>query len=650
MPGVFEPCQGQVPEEPAEPRATIVEEDEDSPRITDEPLDEDLDVPFPVVPGTTVVGRPDPFPASPLGEGTVLTPGRTETLAENTASALTVVTQDQIEQSRQVEVTELLRNVPGLDIAQQGGPGRQTSVFMRGANSEHTKVLIDGIPANDPGAPTRAFDFSNLSIDNIQQIEVVRGPQSTLYGSDAMGGVINIITKRGEGPATARVGLQGGSFGTTRESLNVSGGDQQWNYSFGGSYRRIDGFSQTSVRLGGLEHDNFSGANYSGRLGWTPTDNFSVDYVFRVIDHDYDIDDFAADNLLTGQRTLGFLNRVQLRTAHLDGLWEQKVGFNLTDYDRHFPNSAFDSEFFGTTRVLDYQSNFLLTENNLLTAGFDYSDEDARSEFNPKTAQNLFGIFVEDRIQLFDRWFTTVGLRWDDHSTAGSANTYRVTSKYRIHQTGTALHGSIGTGFRAPALSQKIGFFGNPDLLPEEVFGWDAGIEQAFACDQVVLDVTYFENEFEDLIIFDFVTFTPQNIGSALTSGVELTSRWYVDDATTFLANYTYTFTKDRVTGLDLVRRAPHKARLSLNRRLMCDQANVNVNLLYVGPRTDFDEFFARTTLSEYYLLNVAGSYDVNDWCQVFARVDNVLDEDYEEVYGYTTPPLSFFGGVNLRL
>ena len=638
----------QEAEEPA--RATVSDEDTAAP--VEEPAPEPL---LPELPETTVIGRPNPFPATPLGEGTVLSTSRTEAIGAQTGSALTVITQEQIARTQHSRVTEVLRDVVGIDVVQSGGLGRTSSVFMRGANSYHTKVLIDGIPVNDPSAPNRGFDFSLLSVDNIQQIEVLRGPQSTLWGSDAIGGVINIVTKRGEGPMQATARFEGGSFGTSRESLGISGGTPTYHYSFGASYQRAAGFSIATV---GTENDRFSGATYSGRFGWTPAENFNVDYTFRYIDQVTDLDDWSfgigpVDNLLYRQHWLAFFNRVQARLATLDGLWEHRIAFNLADHDRRFidPPPFYTRRFEGQTRKFEYLSVLALGEHNTLTAGVDYWHEDATDSNIPDFSQYMGGIYVHDEIRLFDRWFTTIGFRWDDHSRAGSAETYRISSRYLFPETGTALHGSIGTGFRAPTITELFHpfFGGNPNLRPEQSFGWDCGLEQSFFCGALVVDGTYFRNDFTDLIQWVWPA-GYSNVAQSFSSGVEVTARWEVNPCTTVRANYTHTFTEDLATGLPLLRRPQHKASIMLNRRFADDRANVYLSLLYIGPRADTDAFFARTVLSEYYLLNLAGSYQLNSWCELFARIDNVLDENYYEVFGYNAAPLSAYAGVSLRL
>jgi len=635
------PVAMSMADEPPAPE-TAAPAAEDETRVTD----------VPEAPETTIVGRPGPFPAQPLEEGATLSATRVPTPAAEVGSSLTIIDRQQIEARQSTNVADLLRDVPALDVVQQGTPGGLTSVFMRGAESRHTKVLIDGIPLNDPSNASRLYDFSYLSTDNVERIEVLRGPQSTLYGSDAVGGVISIVTKRGEGPPTARLDLMGGSFGTSREALSVSGGGTRGHFSLGASYLQSDGFSAADRRNGNTEADLTRAANFSGRMGLTPSQDWDVDYTFRYTDLDAAIDayDFVlgrpADQLNRQNRSKVFLNRVQTRAMTLEGFWEHIVGFSLADYDRRdtLPGPYDVPAFLGQTRKVDYQGNLAVADWNTLSVGADYLAEDSQTSVNP--AQNDKGVWVQDQLRLWDQWFTTVGFRWDEYSRAGPADTYRITTLYRLPATKTTFHASLGTAFRAPALAELD--YG-PNLRPERSKGWDLGIGQPLGDGRLVLDGTYFRNDFTDLIQFDFTTFTLENIGRALSSGVEFTADWQIDDCTALFGSYVYTFTEDLTTGLPLLRRAPHKGRFGIRRRMLEGRGQVLLDCLYVGPREDVGQSPDRTTLSEYWLVNLAGTYDVTQRFQLLARLDNLLDEEYQEVYGYGAARLSFFGGGNVR-
>ncbi len=617
--------------------------------VQDEPQDEPADEPLIELPDTVVTGRPDPFPANPLSDDTLVTPSRGETSAGENATSITVISGEQIQERRQSTVLEVLRSVPGLDVVQAGGPGRQASVFIRGGNSEHTKVLLDGISLNDPSSPNRGFDFSSLTVDNIERIEVVRGPQSMVYGSDAIGGVINIITKRGEGPMTFRASGMGGSFGTHQERIGVSGGDDRKYYSFSASYFDADGITAVSSRFGGVERDGFQNAAISGRMGWNVNETLNIDYVFRYSDSDAEADGFLVDNLIRENRQQQFFQRLQAESEHADGMFRSKVGFSQTDYNRidTDPGLFGVPEFDGDFQQVDWQGNLQITDTNSLTVGVDYWHEEASTSTTPKIPRHLKGMYVQDQFSCWDRAFTTIGVRWDDHSTAGTAQTYRFTQLFRIDETGTNVHGSIGRGFKAPSVAQSSSFFflGDPSLLPEFSKGWDVGIGQEWFCGDLALDVTYFRNDYRNLIVFDFPTFSLRNVGLAESMGVEVTASLQLTDATSLSASYTYTDTENLITDTQLLRRPRNKASLNAHHRFCDDRASFNAYLLYIGTRNDFGVTDV-TTLPQYVTLDLSGSYRINDNWGLFARMDNVTDMDYEQVFGFATPGIAGYAGV----
>ncbi len=578
----------------------------------------------------------------------VTTPTTNPTPLSEIGSTVTVITRNQIQALQQTNVAETLRYVPGLQVVRSGGPGGVTAVFIRGANSQQTKVLLDGIPINDPSNASRSFDFSNMNIDNVERIEVVRGPQSTLYGSDAMGGVINIITRKGEGPMKVTAAALGGSYGTARPSLSVRGGGQRWNYSFATSYLDTDGFSQASRRLGNHEPDGYRNATYSGRFGWSGRENLSVDYFFRYINADKDVDDFSFttglpfDNFIRKNRDKAFYNRIQANHQALDGVIQSVVAYNFTDYNRvdTDPGPFVPPLFQGQTKKALWRSTIQLTQWNSLLVGADYTDETAQSSFVSRLGQNDAGIYFDDRFSIGERWFTTIGFRWDDHSIAGPAHTYRLTTVYNIKKTGTAFRASIGTGFRAPSLAEVLFPFGNPNLRPETSKGWDYGVTQNLLCDKVTVSATYFRNDFQNLIIFSPTTFVLDNIGLALATGVEITSRWQANKCTSISWTYTQTDTRDRMTGLRLLRRPREKGTFGIQRKLQDGRGLISLNSQMVGDRLD-----TRFVLGGYTVWNASGYYDLNDRWRLVGRVDNLFDSTYQEVAGYGVPGLSAYAG-----
>ncbi len=647
LPGIFlcacgfAPCLSaqELPVEPVVETSTT--------RVTDQPAEE----PIPELPPTIVPGRIGNFPAEPLEGDSVLSPNRNATPASQSGSSVTVITQEQIQQGGQSTVAEVLRAQLGVDVVRQGGPGGLTSVFLRGGNSAHTKVLLDGISLNDPSNASRLFDFSNLTVDNIERIEVLRGPQSMVYGSDAIGGVISIITKRGEGPLAIRATGMGGSFNTAQTSLSASGGNERAYYSVLGSFLSTGGISSASARNGNTEHDAFNNGTVSGRIGYNLGDAWNVDYVFRYVDAAAEVDDFdfftglPIDNLIRKNLSKNFANRVQLTNWMVDGLVQQKVGFNLNDVDRRDTDPDFSPEsFHGQTRELDYQISALLTETNTLSGGANYLAEDAVSSLNPEATQNIKGIWLQDAFQIGPSWFNTAGLRWDDASQSGSAQTYRFTSLYGIESLGLSFHGSLGTGFRQPALAENLFAFGNPNLRPEHSKGWDFGARQRVWGEALYVDATYFRNDFRDLIIFDFSTFSLANVGRARSSGVELTINSLITQQLSMNASYTFDDTLNLDTGAQLVRRPRNKMLLAFTRLSRDCRSSVTLSTLYVGTRLDT----GNRTLGQYTLLNLSGTYQATERVQFFGRLDNITNTYYEEARGFGTPGFGMYGGLNV--
>ncbi len=622
--------------------------------------------------------------AEMLMEPIVVTATKTEQPINQVASSVTVITREEIEKKQPIHVLDLLRSVPALDVVRAGGMGQQTSVFLRGANSSHTLVLIDGIEMNDPSNPTRSFDFANLSTDNIERIEILRGPGSTLYGSDAIGGVINIISRKGSGAPQTDLFAEAGSSRAKQGRVSFNGGTELVNYALTASYLHTDGVSAAGEKYGNREDDGYERKEIATRFGLTPVDDFDLDFILRYNDSETDLDNFGGpggddpNNIFYSRSTLA---RVQGRLFLFDGIWEQTLGFSMTDYDRSNRNKTDVDHPFETTRTsydsqiykTEWQNNLYLNHSNILTAGIEYEEEHAKgsdyrtfldwltflpasssNEFGRKTARTT-GYYVQDQITLGDNFLATLGMRVDDHNRFGTEETYRATASYLVPQTQTRFKGSCGTAFKAPTLAQlyeNSGFVvGNPDLSPEESWGWDAGVEQSFYDSRLVLGATYFENKFDDLIntAYNPVTFKfeYENIDEAKTSGVELTLSLTPLDGLNLMASYTYTDTEDCETDDQLLRRPRNKFNVNVNYQFL-EQGNLNIDVIYVGKRDDY-AYPENVTLDAYAVTNLAASWKFSEAFALSGRVENLFDEDYEEVFGFGTPGTAGYLGVNFK-
>jgi len=602
-------------------------------------------------------------------EPLVVTATRTETPIQQVGSAITVITAEEIASRKLDTVADVLRVVPGLDVTRAGGIGQQTSVFLRGANSNHTLALIDGIEMNDPSNPNGAFDFGDLQVDNIERIEILRGAQSAIYGSDAIGGVINIITKKGRGKPRFQTRDEGGSYDTFKVDGSVLGGTERVNYSLNASRLETGGFSAADRVLGNTERDSYKNSSVSARLGAQALDNLDFGWTLRYNEGKAMVDNCGGPNC---DDPNAYVKNNELFTrgfGHLrllDGIWEQTLGLAYSDTNRHYvnpfdPANPFSSKGFnvGEKTKIDWQNVLHLHETNTVTLGVEEEADSFHSESSfsmsgfstqgviPIRTRNNLGYYLQDQIQLFDRSFTTVGVR-DDEINRGFGNhvTWRANEVYAIPETGTRLKGSYGTGFKAPALFQlydTIFDSGNPNLKAETSRNWDVGLEQAAWDQRVQMGASYFSNSFVNLIQNLPPTFKSENIGHATAEGVESFVEFRPLESLSLRGNYTYTRTKDQETGQRLLRRPTHKGSFEADYRFL-EKAAVHLNILMVGNKDDV----ANTRVPGYVLVNLAGSYDVNANLQVFARVDNLLNKHYEELFGYGTAGLSGIGGVKV--
>ncbi|HYE36115.1 TonB-dependent receptor plug domain-containing protein [Methylocaldum sp.] len=612
---------------------------------------------------------------------TVVTATLTETPLRQVGSSITVITAQDIANRRLNTVADILRGQPGLDVVRNGGLGQTTSVFLRGANSNHTLVLIDGVETNDPSNPGGLFDFAHLQADEIERIEILRGGESSIYGSDAIGGVINIITKKGAGALKLQGSGEGGSYDTFRLQGGVSGGTDRLNYNLSASRLETDGFSAADKEMGNFERDGYKNTTVTGRVHADATDNLDFDWNLRFNKGTADLDNCGGfsefgtlcDDPNSRSNTEQLFTRGQGRLRLFDNLWEQKLGiaYSLTDrrninkVDATHPTEWETASFTGEKIKVDWQNNLYLHETNTLTLGIQneedriHADDEGNSLFGPfssviqaKTA-NTTGYYGQDQINLFNRSFTTLGVRFDDHNRFGGEVTWRATQAFVIEEIGTRIKGSYGTGFKAPTLYQlfapptSFGPLGNSRLQPEKSRNWDVGIEQGIWDGKLSLGATYFNNDFLNLIDFDFGTGF-NNINKAESEGVETFLEFKPTDDLTLRGNYTYTRTQDHGTKLALLRRPRHKGSFDANYRIS-GNTNVNLNVLLVGERDDMNfDAFERVTMQGYALVNLAGTYDVTDDIQLFARIDNVFDKKYQETFGFGTMGVAGFGGVKM--
>ncbi|MBW2285530.1 MAG: TonB-dependent receptor [Deltaproteobacteria bacterium] len=631
-----------------------------------------------------------------LGE-VVVTATRTETpLGKVGGSAVSVVTQEDIEAKKQSTVEEVLRAVPGLDVRSNGGPGTQTAISLRGAPSKNTLILIDGIMVNDPSSTNRGANLANITVDNIERVEVVRGPQSVLYGSNATAGVVNIITKKGRGKPAVAGSIEGGSYGTWKFTADAYGElKEKLNFSLSAGRIDSDGFSIANNDNPDIPHngntsekDGWENTTFSGKVGLDITPDADVNLVFRKVKSQIDMDEFDFMGGYTGDRFVTdpvTWMQVPDPNGLKDGRIDTDESYVKMNVHNYFFERFFESNFYGQSSDLsregtDQDGEFSYSYNgkswevgwqgglnfqdiNVLSFGGAYFKEEmASGGYSPLNADARIGsLWLQDQLFLWDSLSMVAGLRYDDHSQFGSEPTWRIAPSYTFNRTGTTLKGSYGTGFRAPSLYELYSEYGNPDLEAEKSKGWDACVEQDLMKGRLVVGATYFNMTFTDRIDWDPNLSIPGNPfpggynqlkGDTDTSGVEAFVRWSPMTDLTLTGNYTYTDSEDP-DGQVLELVPKHKVYMNARYRLF-DKALFNVDVYWVDERRAYEgsaDKYGNTVekLDAYWLVNLSASYDINEYLQIYGRIDNLFDEFYEETWSYATPGISGYLGFKVR-
>jgi len=608
----------------------------------------------------------------------VITATRSETPYYQIGSSVSIITSDLIQQKQLKTIVDVLKEIPGLSITQLGGPGKQTSVFLRGTNSNHTLVILDGVKMNDPSSPSNAFDFSSLNVYDISRIEVVRGSQSTLYGSDAIGGVINIITKKGNGKPQYHFEGEGGSNNYYRSSLSALGSLGKLNYSFFASQAASDGISASNKIYGNVENDGFSNSAIAANLEMIFDENLKAGFIYKFSKSKADLDqnEKHGDDPNYTFKQEEHLARFNFSALSFKGLWKQNLSAsfirrfsNALDLpDAIHKNTSSDSYNKGSRFKIDWQNNLYFIPQNLITFGVERETETANSSYSsngdwgpfnsvfPNQSVYTTGIYLQDQFEYNKSLFVTAGIRYDKHQKFGSVSTFRIAPVYFIQSTSTKIKFSYGNGFKAPSLYYLYDpAFGNPELKPEKSKSWDAGVEQFFDNGNYSFSITYFSADINDMFGYD-KNFKTVNIAKAKSNGVEITTLAKFNKLS-FNANYTYTNAIDDYElspeyKQELLRRPKNQFYFYANYFISQD-FDANISVKYVGKRIDkdFSSFPAkRITLQDYTLFNIAMNYKLFDEVTLNGRIENLFDKKYEEVLYYGTLGRTFYIGFNASL
>jgi vitamin B12 transporter len=583
----------------------------------------------------------------------VVTATGVEQSADKVGQAITVITRDEIEQRQTVALADLLATTPGVTVTRSGGIGTLTSVRLRGAEGDQTLTIIDGVRVNDPSSTGGGFDFGNLLSGSIDRVEILRGPNSVPWGSQAIGGVVNIVTQRPTEGLQARGSAEYGSFNSLYTTAAISGAKGGLSGALTGGYFRSDGISAAAS---GTEADGYRQYGATGRLGYEFAPGIGIDLRGYYADSRTDLDGFPPP-------TYRFADTPEYSTAQdfygyaggyaNVGTLKNRVAFTIADINRdnYDPNYGAAPSFIGRGRSerYSYQGDWQAASAIRLVAGA----ERENIRFNDGTTFADTGItsfYGEAIVTPVAPLTITGGIRNDDHDAFGNHTTVGANAALALAE-GTVLRASDGEGFKAPTLYQLYSAYGTRTLQPETARNYDVGVEQSLLGGHARASATWFHRDTTNQIDFDLGTFTYANIARTRAQGVELALALKPIDALTFTANYSYIDAENRVAGAnfgkDLARRPRQTVSANIDYRFPFG-LSVGSTVTHVGD--SFDNAANTVRLDGYVLASVRAEMPVGERLSVYGRVDNLFDERYQVVKGYGTYGRAAFGGVRVKL
>ena len=613
--------------------------------------------------------------------GIVVTATRTPTPLDQVPASITVLDKAAIDRAQDIGATELLLRTPGISMSRNGGYGTATSLRIRGAESEQTVVVIDGVKLNDPSSTGGGYNFANLLIGDAQRIEVLRGPQSTLWGSQAIGGVVNIVTASPQAPIEGSFDIEGGSRDTVSARAALGGVSGPLSWRIGGQSFTTEGISAIAPAFGGGERDGYTNRNVAGRAELALGANASIDLRGYYSTGRVEIDGFSGD-APDYSHNREFVGYAGLNFALLDGRLRNRIAYNYTDTDRDSYSPELERplsfEAAGKNRRFEYQGIFDLSDRISATFGV----ENERSRFKSRSPSGsladplpdfvrgkaeITSVYGQLTVRPLDGLTINGGVRHDDHNRYGGRTLFSAGGIWTL-PSGTTLRASYGEGFKAPSLYQLFSEYGNVNLDPERAHGWEAGAQQAFFGDMLTIGATYFERTTTGQIIYNGCdvgttdplcvvpgTDTPRwgyylNVARAEAHGVEADAAFRLGGLT-LDGNYSWTVAEDRSAGTAnegnwLPRRPRHLANASLSYDFAFG-LTLGSAVRWAGK--SYDNASNATRLDDYTLVDLRAEYRLSDSLRLFARAENVFDEQYMTAYRYGTLGRSIYAGIRGR-
>lgn len=613
----------------------------------------------------------------PSSDTIIVTATRVPITASQVGSSITILDRAVLDKLQSIAVADVIRDIPGVTISRNGGVGSLTSVRIRGAEADQTVVLIDGVKLNDPSSPGGGYNFANLLTSNIERLEVLRGPQSTLYGSQAIGGVVAITTRQGAGPLSFGLDGEAGDDATYRIRVNASAGNERLSWTLAAGHFQSDGISSFAKELGGTERDSYENSGATGRVSFKFNDLIGLDLRASAARADVGIDGFPPPNFsladtLERSKTDEVTAYAGLTLAALDGRLSGRIGVSRAQIDRlnlnpsTSPSVTFDA--LGRNDRIDGQLVVDFSDAFQVLGGFEVEESRFSTRSPTPLAPNpaasnadttISAVFLQAQARPTDGLTATLGVRSTENDRFGEALNVRATLAYQFKNKNTVLRASLGDGFKAPTLFQLFSNFGNVSLKPEEASAWDVGIEQHILDGRVVVGTTYFSRDLTNQI--DFISCTGNanaicvgrpsgtynNVAKAVAEGYEVTLEARPFDGLRIGGSLTQMEARNRSPGSNfgrvLARRAEQTSNLTIGYGWKAGH-DFSVSISDIGD--SFDNASNARLLPGYQLLTVRGEVRINTHFAIYARIENATDEIYQTTFRYGSPRRQAFIGI----
>lgn len=583
----------------------------------------------------------------------VVTALRTPTSVENTGTQVTIVDSNEITNRQTATIAELLATLPGITIDRSGNTGSVSSVRIRGAESAQTLVLLDGVRMNDVAHPAAGFDFGSLVTGNIDRIEVLRGPSSVLWGSQAVGGVVSLTTRNPSENLTSKVRGEYGYADTVRTYADLSDTVGSVSYLVGGGHERSDGISAAA---NGSERDGFKASAANAKVLVRLADNVHVDLRSNYLETRFSFDGFPAPRYIladTGEysKTDSFSGYTGLNVSFFDDKFKNRASYSRVKLNRYNyeTNNTENFHSAGINERFEYQGTVALGSNKAIF-GYEHEANDFETRYNysgwrggNNATANIDSIYAQLATKPLNNLSVNAGARRDWHSGYGNETTFGADAVYLLGST--ALRASYGEGFKAPTLYQLYGDYGNEDLLAETAKGFDVGVSHKFT-DKFDVTANYFKRDTNNQIDFDLGTYTYSNLGTTSAQGAEVIATIVPLTNLAVSANYTYTESIDKDTGLDLPRRPRHTASIRSDYTWTSGLAT-GATIRYVGKA--WENAANTNKIDSYLLVDATVRYPLTASLELTGRVENVFNESYETARGYGTYPRAGYIGIRAK-